>query len=173
MQARLTVIEGLHEMLLDAYQVIVTDLDKSFILADEIETRDLGSRLAPYLKVGDIVLLRGDLGAGKTSFARGIVGELTDAKEVPSPTYTLVQMYDTATFGIWHFDLYRLDNPSEIGELGITEAIDEGVSLIEWPERIEAMLSGSELNIGIEFAGKGRRVVFSGDQVWSERLHEL
>ncbi|NNC38351.1 MAG: tRNA (adenosine(37)-N6)-threonylcarbamoyltransferase complex ATPase subunit type 1 TsaE [Acidimicrobiales bacterium] len=151
----------------------MVDLNKSFILDSEAQTRELGANLAPYLRREDVVVLRGDLGAGKTSFARGLIQALTEATEVPSPTYTLVQQYDAPEFGIWHFDLYRLDDPQDIWELGIEEAFDDGVCLIEWPERIESLLSGAELNIVITFADSGRVATLSGSKSWEKRLREL
>jgi len=173
LQARLTVTQRLPESITSAYQVEVDAFEKTIALKDETATRALGAKLAGFLQAGDVVLLRGDLGAGKTSLARGTIAALTDAQEVPSPTYTLVQTYSAENFDIWHFDLYRLDDPADVWELGIEEAVEGGVSLIEWPQRIEAMLSGSELNIDIEFAGNGRKAIFTGDQFWAERLDEL
>lgn len=151
----------------------MVDLKKSFALQNETETRELGAKLGSYLRREDVILLRGDLGAGKTSLARGLIKALTDASEVPSPTYTLVQQYDAPSFGIWHFDLYRLEEPKDIWELGIEEAFDDGICLIEWPERIESLLSGSELNINISFSDTGRIATLSGSAQWQERLREL
>jgi len=93
--------------------------------------------------------------------------------EVPSPTYTLVQTYRTPKFDIWHFDLYRLEEPGDVWELGIEEALDEGVCLIEWPERIEDLLSGAELTIEISFLEQGREAKLTGNTAWQERLNDL
>ncbi|PHR91829.1 MAG: tRNA (adenosine(37)-N6)-threonylcarbamoyltransferase complex ATPase subunit type 1 TsaE [Robiginitomaculum sp.] len=134
------------------------------------DTSALGARLSAYLKAGDVVALRGTLGAGKTSLARGLIGALCGAEEVPSPTYTLVQTYAGPQFDIWHFDLYRLENEADVWELGIEDALDTGVCLIEWPQRIEGLLSGAELTIEIVFEGEGRRAQISGDENWGERL---
>ena len=143
---------------------------KTIALNHEEQTVALGKRLSPFLRAGDILTLRGELGAGKTSFSRGLISSLAGDVEVPSPTYTMVQTYSSASFEIWHFDLYRLENETHIWELGIEEAFDDGVCLIEWPERIENLLSGSELNIKIQFDKSGRIVTISGSQVWGERL---
>lgn len=139
-------------------------------LEDDQATRKFGAKLAMKLCAGDVICLRGDLGAGKTSMARGAIEFLCDVSEVPSPTYTLVQTYVAPKFDIWHFDLYRLENPQDVWELGIEEALDEGVCLIEWPERIENLLSGTELNIHISFAEKGRIAILSGNSKWQERF---
>ena len=101
------------------------------------ETKDLAHFFADFLQPKDILLLFGDLGAGKTFFARSLIQFLmgTDI-EVPSPTFTLVQQYDTPKGNLYHMDLYRLKTPEEIVELGIEEAFATGVCLIEWPERL-------------------------------------
>lgn len=110
---------------------------KSNITQGAEETAALAVRFSTLLKSGDVVLLKGDLGAGKSTFARALIqGLCGENTEVPSPTFTLVQTYETKAFPIWHFDLYRLKDPAEIYELGIEEAMHHGVSLIEWPERL-------------------------------------
>ena len=119
----------------------------------EEETQKLARDLSKLLAQGDVLLLQGDLGMGKTVFSRSLIRALcSDAQlEVPSPTFTLVQSYDSLKGTIWHFDLYRLNDPSEIYEIGWEEAIADGVVLVEWPERlgrlkpkgaIEIILSG-------------------------------
>ncbi|MCP4922845.1 MAG: tRNA (adenosine(37)-N6)-threonylcarbamoyltransferase complex ATPase subunit type 1 TsaE, partial [bacterium] len=96
---------------------------------------------AQTLKVGDIIALKGNLGAGKTAFARAIIQSLCGPDTiVPSPTFTLVQTYQTPKTEIWHFDLYRLEDPLQAEELGIEEAFAQGISLIEWPERLGDLL---------------------------------
>lgn len=112
------------------------------------ETEGLARRLAPLLAPGDVIFLRGSLGAGKSHFARTIIRALTrpDA-EAPSPTFTLVQTYEAPRFEIWHFDLYRLKREEEAFELGLEEALEGAVSLIEWPERLGASAPGERLDI--------------------------
>src|SRR5690242_17022638 len=94
----------------------------------------LGARIAEGLKTGDLVALSGELGAGKTALARAILHHLGIAEEVPSPTFTLVQSYDTGTLAVYHFDLYRLGRASELAELGMDDALSNGAALVEWPE---------------------------------------
>jgi tRNA threonylcarbamoyladenosine biosynthesis protein TsaE len=132
-------------------------------LPDEAATIDLGARLAAFVREKDVVALHGDLGAGKTSLARGFIRALAGAdEEVPSPTFTLVQTYETAKGTIWHFDFYRLRAADEAWELGIEEAFAGGISLIEWPERIGALLPKERLDVTLEMAGAGRRARLSG-----------
>ena len=104
----------------------------------EKDTGDLAAQIAARTKVGDVILLQGDLGAGKTVFARAFIRALCDdpALDVPSPTFTLLQTYDTPRGPVWHFDLYRLKDPEEIFELGWEDALAEGIVLVEWPERL-------------------------------------
>jgi tRNA threonylcarbamoyladenosine biosynthesis protein TsaE len=101
-------------------------------------TAALARRLAPFLRGGDTILLEGGLGAGKSHFARALVRALTGETEVPSPTYTLVQTYPGPDCEVWHADLYRLADPGEVAELGLLEAFETAIALVEWPERLDA-----------------------------------
>lgn len=143
-------------------------------LPSERETQALGAALAALLRPGDVVALHGDLGAGKTTLVRGLVQALLDRpEEVPSPTYTLVQVYDGPDFSIWHFDLYRLDDPEDVEELGWDETI-EGAALIEWPERAGRRLPANRLDVYLEISGEGRQARLEPrGEGWQERLNEL
>jgi tRNA threonylcarbamoyladenosine biosynthesis protein TsaE len=99
------------------------------------DTDALARRIAPQLRAGDVLLLHGPIGAGKTHFARALI-QCFVTEDVPSPTFTLVQVYDAPDFAIWHADLYRLSHPDEIIELGLTEAFDTALCLVEWPDRL-------------------------------------
>jgi tRNA threonylcarbamoyladenosine biosynthesis protein TsaE len=132
----------------------------SVFLADEAATQGLGHALAAALRPGDAVCLTGPLGAGKSTLARALIRALTSPdEEVPSPTFTLVQFYETATFPLAHFDLYRLTDPDEAYEIGLDEALDDGVALIEWPQRLEGRLPATRLDIDIALDGDARRAV--------------
>ncbi len=109
------------------------------------DTEALGRGLARLLRPRDVIALRGDLGAGKTALARALIRALpgpsgAEEEEVPSPTFTLVQSYPRRPAEVWHFDLYRIERQEEVYELGIEEALAEGITLIEWPERMESLL---------------------------------
>ena len=147
-----------------------------FDLPDAAATQALGAALAQRLKAGDVVALLGDLGAGKTELARGLIRALFGADtEVPSPTFTLEQTYEdeAVPLSLWHFDLYRLEDPEEAFELGIEDAFADAVSLIEWPERLGRYLPAHRLEIALSHADKGRRATLSGGGDWPERLKGL
>ena len=140
-------------------------------LADEAATHDLAARIAALARVGDAILLQGGLGAGKTSFARGFLRALGVAEEVPSPTFTLVQAYDTAKGSVLHFDLYRLKRPEEALELGFEDARAEAILLVEWPERLGRLRPPDALTVALAIDGPhGRVASLSGGGDWPARL---
>lgn len=120
---------------------------------NEEELAVLAGKLAGLLQTGDLVTLEGDLGAGKTALSRHIIRALAGFdEEVPSPTFTLVQVYDLPDFTLWHFDLYRLaEEERDILELGWEDARREGVALVEWPDRLGGLLPPDRLEINIRF----------------------
>ncbi len=148
-------------------------MDATIPLPDETATLALGARLGRLLRAGDIVALSGPLGAGKTSLARAAIGALTGRAEAPSPTFGLVETYDAPGFTLWHFDLYRLEKAEEVWELGFEEALDGGALLIEWPERIAALLPAQTLLIRLTPETDGRRALVRGGEEWSARLMGL
>ena len=141
-------------------------------LPDEAATARLAARISALAEIGDVIALSGDLGAGKTTFARAFIRARGETGEVPSPTFTLVQVYELAAAAIWHFDLYRLRSPDEAWELGIEDALTEGISLIEWPDRLGHLLPPYRLGIALLFADRpeARRAVISACENWQERL---
>lgn len=135
----------------------VVDLARPGILdlPDEAATAALGAVIAPHLRAGDVVYLSGDLGMGKSSLARGLIRALTTPdQEVPSPTFTLIQSYAAADFTVWHLDLYRLESPDEVQELGLDDLLADGVLLIEWPDRLGRFGYDDRLDITLELADK-------------------
>lgn len=123
----------------------------SITLASQDETARLAQALAPYLGCGDTILLEGPIGAGKSFFARALILSLLDEPEdVPSPTFTLVQTYAAPNFEIWHCDLYRLTAPFEAQELGLEDAFEDTVCLIEWPDRLGDLKPQGALSLTLE-----------------------
>jgi tRNA threonylcarbamoyladenosine biosynthesis protein TsaE len=137
----------------------------SFFLPDEAATERLGAALAGRLRPRDVVALQGGLGVGKTTLARAILRAASGdpALIVPSPTFTLVEIYDTPMGVFWHFDLYRLEQPEQVFELGWEEARADGVALIEWAERLGALLPRDRLTVTLAVEGDGRRADLEGE----------
>ena len=128
--------------------------------------------LGQNLRPGDVVLLSGSVGTGKTHFARALIQSILIAPEdVPSPTFTLIQTYDTHVGTLWHADLYRISTDTEIDELGLIDAFEDTICLIEWPDRLGPFQPSDALNIEIDQAGDGRRARLSWtDEKWARRL---
>jgi tRNA threonylcarbamoyl adenosine modification protein YjeE len=136
-------------------------------------TTALGARIAAGLGVGDAVALRGDLGAGKTTLARAILRGLGVREDVPSPSFTLVQHYETPRLAVRHYDFYRIETPDELNELGLDEALDDGAVLIEWPERAPEYIPADALHVELTVAGDhDRRARLSGPKRWAQLLKE-
>ena len=145
-----------------------------FICNTEEDTIRLGQKLSSIAKKGDVFALYGTLGMGKSVLSRAFVKNLTSANEVPSPTFTLVQVYDAKDFDIYHFDLYRLKSPEEIFEIGMEEALYEGVSLIEWPEKMQGYLPKNIFRLEITSYEQGRKIkIETTDADKKLRLQEL
>jgi tRNA threonylcarbamoyladenosine biosynthesis protein TsaE len=141
------------------------------VLPQPEDTTAFAQRLAPLLRAGDVVLLKGEIGAGKTHFARALIQSLLpEPEDVPSPTYTLVQVYLGPGFEIWHADLYRLSGPAEVRELGLEDAFETALCLIEWPERLGALVPESALLVTFSPYGEGRKALIEGPAPWAERL---
>ncbi len=122
---------------------------KTFITNSEQETIKLAERFATLAENKDVFALYGTLGVGKSVFSRAFIQKLTQAEEVPSPTFTLVQSYSYGNTEIYHFDLYRLKSPEEVFELGFEEAVYGGISLIEWPEKAGYLLPKDVFKVNI------------------------
>lgn len=150
------------------------DPDIEISLAGEEATIDLGAKLALNLRAGDCISLIGDLGAGKTTLSRGLIQALLGADtEVPSPTYTIVQTYETDPAPIWHFDLYRIESPHELIELGFEDAEDD-IMVIEWPENAGSLLPSQRLIVELIFTDNGRSARLTGTTPeWKQRLNDI
>ena len=146
-------------------------------LTDESRTLRLARALAPHLRPGDVLALSGEIGAGKSVFARALIKARLAAlgldEDVPSPTFTLVQTYRAGDLEIWHSDLYRLTDPDEVVELGLDDAFGTALCLIEWPDRLGTLLPAGAL--ALDFApgaDDGARILTlsSTDPAWAGRL---
>ena len=131
-------------------------------IANEADLLALGASLIPQLSAGQTVCLLGGLGAGKTTLVRGMIQSVLGDIDVPSPTYTLVQTYEMPEFELWHCDMYRLDRPEDGYELGLIDAFEEAVCLIEWPDKLGELIPDDAMRIEIAFDGEGRKVTLTG-----------
>lgn len=146
---------------------------------DSTRLAEIAAALARRIRIGDVILLMGDLGTGKTTFARFLLHALGVSEEVPSPSFTLVQTYEITQDGtimpVWHFDLYRLEDAAEIAELGVEEALETGLTLIEWPEIALDALPDDRLEIHLAMTDdpdrRDLRILGGGD--WLRRWPEV
>jgi tRNA threonylcarbamoyladenosine biosynthesis protein TsaE len=128
------------------------------ILEDEAATARLGAEMARVVRPGDVITLSGPLGVGKTALARGMIAALGHAGDVPSPSFAIVQPYEELDPPLWHVDLYRIENLSEIEELGLDSAAD-AVLLVEWPERAGEHSWSDALRLSLEFGSDHDRIL--------------
>jgi len=137
-------------------------------LPDLDATHRLGDAIATRLARGDAVALWGDLGAGKTTLARAILTALAVTGDVPSPTFTIVQGYETPRLAVGHYDLYRIKSARELDELGWDDALDNGAVLVEWPERAPERLPPDALHVRLSMDGNGRLARLTGPARWRD-----
>ncbi|MDE3027548.1 MAG: tRNA (adenosine(37)-N6)-threonylcarbamoyltransferase complex ATPase subunit type 1 TsaE [Paracoccaceae bacterium] len=154
----------------------MTERSTQITLYSEEEMTRLGQWLAPQLRAGDVILLSGPIGAGKTHLARAIIkarlAALGRDEDVPSPTFTLVQTYGGGAAEIWHADLYRLSHPNEAEELGLADAFETAICLVEWPDRLGSLTPQGALWITLSAPAdmEGREAVLAGGDRWSSLL---
>jgi tRNA threonylcarbamoyladenosine biosynthesis protein TsaE len=158
-------------------------IERQIRLASLEATQALGQRLAGRLRTGDVVCLIGGLGAGKTTLARAVIAAACGVSDAPSPTYTIIQTYEMATGqSLWHADLYRVEAEDELAELGLEDAFDDGITLIEWPDRLGRWMPENRLEIslatledaphapGLDFAREAR---LTGWGDWEKRIDDI
>lgn len=142
------------------------------------DTATFARALAPRLAAGDVVLLSGSIGAGKTHFARSLIQARLAAagmmEDVPSPTFTLVQTYDDGSEEIWHADLYRLTHPDEVEELGLIDAFTDAICLVEWPDRLGDLAPPGALSLSFSATDTPgtRTLTATGTDRWLSLLNE-
>ncbi len=149
-------------------------------LSSPEETAALAARFAERLMPGDVLLLAGPIGAGKTAFARALIqARLGRAEDVPSPTFTLVQTYEAPAnvtdpaCEIWHADLYRLSGPDEAVELGLEDAFSTAICLVEWPDRLAELAPEDALTLTFAAGDTAHELTVSGPADWSQRLEPI
>ena len=140
----------------------------------EQDTVRFAARVSKILGPGDTILLSGDIGAGKSAFSRAVIRARANAEiDVPSPTFTLVQTYDIADVEIWHCDLYRLTHPDDVLELGLDDAFETAICLIEWPDRLGDTAPQNALTLHFKALENGHSVNFTPNAAWAVRLGDL
>jgi len=154
------------------------DKSQTISLPDLATTAKLGTALASVLRPGDTVLLQGDLGMGKTTLARAVIEALTGIADAPSPTYTIVQTYPLEGGDeLWHADLYRIEDEGELEEIGLEDAFDDAICLVEWPDRLGAACPVDHLEVDISAEPgdetKTRRARLTGRGSWEERVDDI
>jgi tRNA threonylcarbamoyladenosine biosynthesis protein TsaE len=148
----------------------------SIILHSIEDTDNFARNLVPHLQAGDLIELRGDLGSGKTTLARSIIRKLSgnEATEVTSPTFNIVHLYEAPIFTIWHFDLYRIKHCEELIEIGIDEALSDGLSIIEWPDIAEKILPQEKLVINLSCGKDDERMLsLEGYGKWLKLIRKI
>ncbi len=147
---------------------------RTLTLPNEDATAHLAAAISDRLRPGDTLLLSGDIGAGKSAFARALIRHrMGPAEDVPSPTFTLVQTYNAPGVEIWHCDLYRLTDPSEVLELGLDDAFTSAICLVEWPDRLAELAPDNALLLAFEAGETAHHLTLTMPGDWPQRLADM
>jgi len=146
-------------------------------LSSPDETRMFAQHLGGLLEAGDILLFEGEIGAGKTHFCRCLIQSLLrEPEDVPSPTFTLIQTYEAPEFEIWHADLYRLTSPDEVIELGLIDAFEDALCLVEWPDRLAELWPQNALTLSLKMTkvlGERNLTLRANNPLWAGNLETI
>ena len=155
---------------LNQINIDIKMLKTNFSSITENETKKIAQKLYKLSEKGDILGLSGEMGSGKTTFARYFIQEGSKNEIVPSPTYNIYFRYNTEKFPIYHLDAWRLKNPKELINLGIMEYLEYSILIVEWPENIKDFLPSNMLHIKFYFKETNRRLLLVGDNKWEKRI---
>lgn len=145
-------------------------LNNNIDVRTEIDTKKIAEKLYDISKKGDVLGLSGEMGAGKTTFAKYFIQKGSKNQNVPSPTYNLYFKYNTRKAIVYHLDAWRLEKASELVNLGIEEFFEESILLIEWPENIKEILPKKMLMLKFSIENKKRNLLLSGNEIWKKRI---
>ena len=145
----------------------------SFNIQKEIKTKIIAEEISKICQKGDVLAISGSMGAGKTTFIRYFIQKVSKAKSVPSPSYNIILPYEAEISTIFHMDVWRLKNHNEAFSLGITEMFDDAIFLIEWAEKIKAILPNNCLNLIIKNINNKKLLEIKGNEVWKKRLKNI
>ena len=146
---------------------------KNFNIQEENETKFLAEEISKISKKGDVIAISGDMGSGKTTFIRYFIKKISRVKNVPSPSYNIILPYESKHSTVYHMDVWRLKSYNEALSLGITEIFDNAIFLIEWAEKIKAILPNNYLKLSIKNLDKKRILEIKGDKIWAKRLKRI
>ena len=145
----------------------------SIAIQKEYKTKLVAERLSDICQEGDLIALTGELGSGKTTFAKYFIRNISNTQQIPSPTYNLILSYDSYKSTIYHMDAWRLNSNEEAIALGITEMFDSSIFIIEWANKIKNILPANYLNLAIKNHNNKKILFFEGNYCWKNRLKKL
>ena len=146
---------------------------KSFNIQEENKTKIIAEKFSKICKKGDVLAISGSMGIGKTTFIKYFIQKISKAKNVPSPSYNIILPYESKNSNIFHMDAWRLKSHNEALSLGITEMFDDAIFLIEWAEKIKAILPNDTLNLIIKNINNKKILEIEGNEIWNKRFKSI